>query len=230
MNDSEKMLDFLAQLQANNTLEWMHSHQPEYRAARAAFVGLVSDLMQKMLPDKPDLGLINPGDLVFRLNRDTRFSKDKSPYAPAFRAHISPQGRGMVPVGDYLFVSPGHIFLGGGVFHAKMPEITRRIRDQIVLEDSRFEAILAAPDFAEKLTLQGEKLKNVPRGYDKEHPCSELLKHKSWYVEYGIEKDLFLDREAFLDEAVDVFRRIKPFNDFINKALEGFEMPGKRKD
>ena len=68
----------------------------------------------------------------------------------------------------------------------------------------------------------------MPRGYDKEHPYGELLKYKSWYVEYPVEKDLFLDREAFLAEAVDVFRRIKPFNDFINKALEGLEMPGKR--
>ena len=134
----------------------------------------------------------------------------------------------MVPVGDYLFVSPGQIFLGGGVFHGKMPEITRRIRDQIVSEGNSFEAVLEAPAFCEKLTLQGEKLKNVPRGYDKEHPYGELLKHKSWYVEYPVEKDLFLDREAFLAEAVDVFRRIKPFNDFINKALEGLEMPGKR--
>ena len=213
MNDCEKMLDFLAQLRDNNSLEWMHSHQPEYKAARAAFVSLVSDLMEKMLPDEPGLGLINPSDLVFRLNRDTRFSKDKSPYAPSFRAHISPEGRGMVPVGDYLFVSPDQIFLGGG---------------QIVSQGSSFEAVLAAPAFCEKLTLQGEKLKNVPRGYDKEHPYGELLKHKSWYVEYPVEKDLFLDREAFLAEAVDVFRRIKPFNDFINKALEGLEMPGKR--
>ncbi|MBO1700639.1 DUF2461 domain-containing protein [Eubacterium callanderi] len=228
MNDCEKMLDFLAQLRDNNSLEWMHSHQPEYKAARAAFVSLVSDLMEKMLPDEPGLGLINPSDLVFRLNRDTRFSKDKSPYAPSFRAHISPEGRGMVPVGDYLFVSPDQIFLGGGVFHAKMPEITRRIRDQIVSQGSSFEAVLEAPAFCEKLTLQGEMLKNVPRGYDKEHPYGELLKHKSWYVEYPVEKDLFLDREAFLAEAVDVFRRIKPFNDFINKALEGLEMPGKR--
>ena len=212
MNDCEKMLDFLAQLRDNNSLEWMHSHQPEYKAARAAFVSLVSDLMEKLLPDEPGLGLINPSDLVFRLNRDTRFSKDKSPYTPAFRAHISPEGRGMVPVGDYLFVSPGQIFLGGGVFHGKMPEITRRIRDQIVSEGNSFEAVLEAPAFCEKLTLQGEKLKNVPRGYDKEHPYGELLKHKSWYVEYPVEKDLFLDREAFLAEAVDVFRRIKPFN------------------
>lgn len=228
MNDGEKMLDFLAQLRDNNSLEWMHSHQPEYKAARAAFVRLVSDLMEKLLPNEPGLGLINPSDLVFRLNRDTRFSKDKSPYAPSFRAHISPEGRGMVPVGDYLFVSPNQIFLGGGVFHAKMPEITRRIRDQIVSQGSSFESVLESPAFCEKLTLQGEKLKNVPRGYDKEHPYGELLKHKSWYVEYPIGKDLFLDREAFLEEAVDVFRRIKPFNDFINKALEGLEMPGKR--
>lgn len=228
MNDCEKMLDFLAQLRDNNSLEWMHGHQPEYKAARAAFVKLISDLMEAMLPDEPGLGLVNPSDLVFRLNRDTRFSKDKSPYAPSFRAHISPSGRGMVPVGDYLFVSPGKIFLGGGVFHSKMPEITKRIRDQIITEGEAFEAILTAPDFSEKLALQGEKLKNVPRGYDKEHPYGELLKHKSWYVEYNIEEVLFLDREAFLKEATDVFRRLKPFNGFINRALEGLEMPGKR--
>ncbi|WP_195267613.1 DUF2461 domain-containing protein [Eubacterium sp. 1001713B170207_170306_E7] len=228
MNDNERILDFLAQLRDNNSLEWMHGHQPEYKAARAAFVSLLSDLMEKMLPDEPGLGLVNPGSLVFRLNRDTRFSKDKSPYAPSFRAHITPQGRGMVPVGDYLFVAPGQIFLGGGVFHSKMPEITRRIREQIATGDGAFQEILDSPAFSEKLILRGEKLKNVPRGYDKAHPCGELLKHKSWYVEYPVEDALFLDRQAFLDEAVDVFRRIKPFNAFINRALEGLEMPEKR--
>ena len=70
-------------------------------------------------------------------------------------------------------------------------------------------------------------MKNVPAGYDKEHPQAEFLKFKSWYLEYLIQDDLIADGERFLIEAVRLFRLMKPFNDFLNRALADFQMPAR---
>lgn len=68
-------------------------------------------------------------------------------------------------------------------------------------------------------------LKNVPAGYDKAHPQAEYLKHKSWYLEYPIQDEELSNAESLLTKAVELFRVMKPFNDFLNRALAGFEMP-----
>lgn len=74
-------------------------------------------------------------------------------------------------------------------------------------------------------TVQGSALKNVPAGYEKEHPQAEYLKFKSWYLEYPIRDEELRDAEAFLTKATELFRIMKPFNDYLNKALKGFQMP-----
>ena len=68
-------------------------------------------------------------------------------------------------------------------------------------------------------------LKNVPAGYDKEHPQAEYLKFKSWYLEYPLKDEELINAETFSAKAAEIFRIMKPFNDYLNKALEGFQMP-----
>ena len=75
--------------------------------------------------------------------------------------------------------------------------------------------------------MRGSALKNVPAGYDKEHPQAEYLKLKSWYVEYPVKDEELGDAEAFLTKAAEAFRIMKPFNDYLNKALAGFQMPAR---
>ena len=82
------------------------------------------------------------------------------------------------------------------------------------------------PAFEELFTVKGTALKNVPAGYDKEHPQAEFLKFKSWYLEYPIQ-DLELLEEGFLEKAVRIFEIMKPFNDYLNRALDGFKMPSR---
>ena len=93
------MLEFLADLREHNSLDWMHTHEKRKKEAQAAFVGLVRECIDDLAADEPALAALDPKSLVFRINRDTRFSDDKSPYNPSFRAHISPAGRAPVPVG-----------------------------------------------------------------------------------------------------------------------------------
>ena len=161
--------------------------------------------------------------------RDTRFSNDKSPYNPAFRAHIASKGKLPVPVGYYLMVKPGgQSFLGGGLFADMFKDATAMVRDHIAANGREWEEILAGPDFQKYFTVKGTALKKVPAGYDKEHPQAEFLKFKSWYLEYPFADDGFADGEAFLNRAVTIFHSMKPFNDYLNRALAGFQMPERR--
>ena len=99
------------------------------------------------------------------------------------------------------------------------------VRDYISANGEEWEQIVNAPDFKKHFTVHGTALKNVPAGYDREHPQAEYLKFKSWYLEYPI-RDAALDNaEQFLACATELFRLMKPFNDYLNKALAGFQMP-----
>jgi hypothetical protein len=89
----------------------------------------------------------------------------------------------------------------------------------------QWEQAIQSPDFKETFTVQGMALKNVPRGYDREHPMADYLKFKSWYLEYPVSNPVVEDTEQFLELAVDIFLKMKPFNDYLNQALAGFKMP-----
>ncbi len=220
------ILQYLTDLSENNNREWYHAHKPEYKAANEEFEALVQDLIFRIGEFDPAILHNVPKSLTFKLNRDTRFSHDKSPYNPAFRAHISSMGKLPVPVGYYLMIKPGDkSFLGGGLFADMFKDATTMVRDYIFANGTQWEQIIHAPDFKNHFTVQGTSLKNVPAGYDKEHPQAEFLKYKSWYLEYPIKDAELADAGQFLDHAADLFRRMKPFNDYLNKALADFQMP-----
>ncbi len=220
------ILQYLTDLSENNNREWYHAHKPEYKAANEEFEALVQDLIFRIGEFDPAILHNVPKSLTFKLNRDTRFSHDKSPYNPAFRAHISSMGKLPVPVGYYLMIKPGDkSFLGGGLFADMFKDATTMVRDYISANGAQWEQIIHAPDFKKHFTVQGTSLKNVPAGYDKEHPQAEFLKYKSWYLEYPIKDAELADAGQFLDRAADLFHRMKPFNDYLNKALADFQMP-----
>lgn len=226
--NTKPMIDYLSALSRNNNREWYHANKKDLQIANAEFEGLLQALMLEI--GKFDSSILhnNPKDLTFKLVRDTRFSSDKSPYNPAFRAHISSQGKLPVPVGYYLMIKPSNqSFLGGGLFADMFKDATTMIRDYIVRNGSEWEKIIHEPAFAKYFTVKGTSLKNVPAGYEKEHPQAEYLMFKSWYLEYPIMDEEFNDAETFLTKAVEIFRIMKPFNDYLNKALAGFQMPAR---
>lgn len=220
------MMDYLSALSMNNNREWYHANKDDYKKANAEFEKLLQELILEIGKFDSSVLQNNPKDLTFKLVRDTRFSRDKSPYNPAFRAHISSKGKLPVPVGYYVMIKPGgQSFLGGGLFADMFKDATTRIRDYIVQNGGEWERILHEPEFDKYFTIQGTALKNVPRGYDKEHPQAEYLKFKSWYVEYPLEDEVWNHGEEFPAKAAEIFRIMKPFNDYLNRALAGFQMP-----
>ena len=224
----DSIIDYLSALSMNNNREWYHANKEDYKKANAEFEEVLQALMMEI--GKFDSSILhnNPKDLTFKIVRDTRFSHDKSPYNPAFRAHISSKGKLPVPVGYYLMIKPGNqSFLGGGLFADVFKEATTMVRDFIVRNGEEWETIIHEPEFEKYFTVQGTALKNVPAGYGKEHPQAEYLKFKSWYLEYPLKDEELNDTETFLVKAAETFRIMKPFNDYLNKALVDFQMPAR---
>ena len=226
--NTQCIIDYLSALDANNNREWYHANKEDLKTANAEFEGLLQALILEI--GKFDDSIIHnqPKDLTFKMVRDTRFSHDKSPYNPAFRAHISSKGKLPVPVGYYLMIKPGNqSFLGGGLFADMFKDATGMIRDHIVKNGKEWERLIHEPEFEKYFTVQGTALKKVPAGYEKEHPQAEYLKFKSWYLEYPLKDEELKDEEAFLAKATELFRIMKPFNDYLNRALADFQMPAR---
>ncbi len=226
--NTQIMLDYLAALSADNTREWYHAHKNENREATFLFEDLVKELIDGIGEfDKSILHNV-PKELTFKLVRDTRFSHDKSPYNPAFRAHIGAMGKLPVPVGYYIMIKPfGGSFLGGGLFADMFANATTMIRDYICAHPEEWNKIVTDPEFTEYFTVKGTALKNVPSGYDKNHPQAEYLKYKSWYVEYPLADEDVANETKLMEKSLSVFKAMKPFNDYLNVALKDFKMPSR---
>lgn len=224
--DMQLILKYLSNLSENNNREWYHEHKAENKIANAEFEALIQTLIFRIGEFDSSILHNDPKTLTFKLVRDTRFSHDKSPYHPAFRAHISSKGKLPVPVGYYLMIKPDNqSFLGGGLFADMFKDATTMIRDYIAQNGEEWEKIIREPEFEKYFTVEGKALKNIPAGYEKEHPQAEYLKFKSWYLQYPIKDQQLNDAEAFIAKAAELFRIMKPFNDYLNKALVGFQMP-----
>ena len=227
--NTQLILDYLTDLGKNNEREWYHAHKAEQKEANAEFELLLQELILRIGAFDGSILHNQPKDLTFKMVRDTRFSHDKSPYNPAFRAHISSKGKLPVPVGYYLMIKPGdQSFLGGGLFADMFKDATKMIRDAIVRNGEEWEEIIHEPEFEKYFRVQGTALKKVPAGYEKEHPQAEYLKFKSWYVEYPVRDEELRDAGVFTARAAEIFRIMKPFNDYLNRALVDFQMPAGR--
>ncbi len=226
--NTQLIIDYLSALSMNNNREWYHANKDHYKRANAEFEELLQALMLEIGKFDSSILHSDPKDLTFKIVRDTRFSHDKSPYNPAFRAHISSKGKLPVPVGYYLMIKPeNQSFLGGGLFADMFKDATAMVRDYISQNGDEWEKIIHEPEFEKYFTVQGTALKNVPAGYEKEHPQAEYLKFKSWYLEFPLKDEELSDAEIFLEKAADIFRIMKPFNDYLNKALAEFQMPAR---
>lgn len=222
------IIHYLSGLSINNNREWYHANKNNYKKANAEFEALLHAMITEIGKFDNSILQNEPKDLTFKLVRDTRFSNDKSPYNPAFRAHISSKGKLPVPVGYYLMIKPDNqSFLGGGLFADMFKDATTMIRDYIVRNGEELERIIHNPEFEKHFTVHGTALKKVPAGYDKEHPQSEYLRYKSWYLEYPIMDEAFKEPQIFIDKAAEIFSIMKPFNDYLNKALADFRMPAR---
>jgi len=211
-------LDFLKKLKKNNNREWFNSNKQLYEDARydfEKFAGELIDVITKF--DKSLLGL-DPKDCMFRIYRDVRFSKDKSPYKTNMGAVLYEGGRKSPKAGYYFHLSPGECFYAGGLYMPQPDQLTA-LRRAVYTKFGGFEKILKNKEFKKYFgDIEGEKLKTTPKGFPKEHASSEYLKLKS-YIAYSEVDDEKVLSKSILDYSSKVFKSMKPFIDFLNESI-----------
>ena len=217
----EQSLQFLKKLKSNNNREWFEKNKQLYLQAKEEFEGFVDDLIPSIHKfDKKISTDLKAKDCTFRIYKDVRFSKDKSPYKTNMGAVFNPGGKKTAIAGYYLHMEPGQSFFGGGVY---MPEAEKlqAIRQEIDYHPKEFLKILNASSFKKYFNGLDEedKLKNPPKGFDKDHPLVEILKHKHFIVSHAISDKQLLDKKA-ISILADGFKAMHPFLEYLRQAAD----------
>ena len=207
-------LNFLKKLSKNNNREWFTENKDQYITAQQNVLNVVETLIEKIGEFDEEILKIDPKKSLFRIYRDVRFSKDKSPYKTNFGAGLG-MGKGNKISGYYLHVEPGKSFLAGGVYQPET-SVLKEIRKEISMNAKEFLEILVRDDFRNNfrgLSVEG-KLKRVPNGFEKDDPMAEFLKLKNFIVVHPISDDALMG-ENVTKNIAKIFKSMKPLNDFL---------------
>ena len=218
-------VQFLEDLRANNNRDWFIDNKKRYEVFKKDYQKLVGDFLDVMKPLDPSLEMLEVKNCTFRINRDIRFSKDKSPYKDHIGVWMSSGVKGNNRSGYYIHIGQSGSFIAGG-FYCPEAEDLKKVRKEIAYFYEDLEEILNNKNF--KATFgdfdrnESNVLKNPPRGYDKEHPAIEFLKLKSFETsqKFDIAE---VTKEDFVAKMCKRLIVLKPLNDFINRALTSEE-------
>ena len=214
----EYTFDFLKALAKNNTREWVQENKKNYTKAKDEFAAFIEQIIQEIAAFDDSVQGLQPKECIFRLNRDVRFSKDKSPYKLHFGAAIMEGGRKSPNPTYYLHIEPGKSFLAGGIY---MPEAEslKKIRQEIDYNPSELKDIVSANSFVNTFgKMTGEQLKTAPKGYPKDHPNIELLRFKSFLASRELKDAQVLD-PGFSSKVIEDFKVLYPFNRYFAVAI-----------
>lgn len=218
----QRIYNFLNQIAQHNDREWLHAHQPEYKAARGLFEDMTQQLILRLASFDSSVAYQTPKTSIYRFARDTRFSEDKSPYKRHFGAFVSSHGRKSYRGGYYLHVQPGNTLIAGGSWCPPAPML-KHIRQRIVDEIDDFRAIVEAPEFKAIYPVVGEEpVKTMPKGFDKDFPFPEYIRPRLYTVYQPLDDD-FLSRPDWLDQLESKFRVMAPFNRFLNEVFDDYD-------
>ncbi len=210
-------LEFLNGLKHNNNREWFIKNQPGYREAKNNFELFVQDIINEIVVFDPIMKGLEVKNCVYRINRDIRFSNDKTLYKSHLGAFIVRGGKknGDKFAGYYFHIEPGNSMIAGGAYMPPSPWLTA-IRENISDEPEKFLKIIAEKNFVRYFgQIEGEKLKSAPKGYKADHPHIDHLKFKSYLVTSQVSDEDALD-PGFIHHVIDVFKAMKPLNDFLS--------------
>ncbi len=215
---SKDTFRFLSDLKKNNSREWFHANKSRYEAARAEFEKVVAFAIETLAAHDPAFKHVVPKDCMFRINRDVRFAKDKTPYNHFFRASITPSGKKSVDAGYYLHVEPGNMTVVGGGLYCSDSKVLNTVRRNIAKADSLMPKILDASAFKKQFGgLWDDQLKTYPRGFSESDPNADLLKYKS-FVSVSTIPDERVASDAFQDDIVSHYHTLHPFISWLNQA------------
>lgn len=216
---TKETITFLKNLKKNNNREWLQANKPAFDTAKQDFANFVSDLIGRISKFDPAIGGLLPETCIFRIYRDIRFSKDKSPYKANFGAYISPGGRKSTVPGYYFHLEPGHCFLAAGKHNPDSRELLL-MRKAIATNTDDFLKIINARNFQKCFgELRGEKLKTSPKGFPADHKAIEYLKFKTLMAWVELHDDKFVISKEFPTYVASAFKETKGLVDFLREAL-----------
>lgn len=216
-------ISFLRNLKKNNRKEWFDENRKTYEKARADFSEFINNLIAETAKFDPEIAHLTAKDCLFRINRDIRFSKDKSPYKTNFGASINKGGRKSTLAGYYFHLEPGgNSFIGGGVYMPMPPEL-KMIRQEIDYNYAEFTKLLTNKTFRkiyDDLDKSAEfSLSTTPKGYEKDNPAIEYLRLKSFIADKTV-TDEDLTSKSLLKNTVDAFKALHPLLLFLNRSVD----------
>jgi uncharacterized protein (TIGR02453 family) len=215
-------LKFLRELKKNNQRDWFEVNRKRYEAAKADIENFTGQVLQNLARKDESISHLTPKECTFRINRDVRFSKDKSPYKTNMAMYISKGGKKIMNAGYYFHCEPGSAFLAGGVWMPMAPEL-KKIRQEIDYNWDEFNKLLQAKKFksafGELERTPEVLLTRPPKGYDENNPAIDYLKLKSFIASAKLSDEELLEKDL-VKKVVTRFETMKPFIDFLNRALE----------
>ncbi len=216
------VFDFLTQLKANNNRDWFQEHKAFYNEARASFEASMQQFIDIVHQADPTVGLLTPKECVFRIYRDTRFAKDKTPYKTNMGGFVAKGGRKGLLAGYYLHVEPGACMIAGGSY-CPPADILKAIRREIYNFADEYKAIIHDKAFTQVFPEMFEdKLKMAPKGFPKDFEDIELLKYKSFAPVHAATDAELMGANA-VNHVRHIIRTLEPHNTFINRGITAEE-------
>jgi len=219
---SKSTLSFLKDLAANNNREWFTENKARYETAKADFEKFIDALIPKIAAFDKSVGHNTSKSCVFRIYRDVRFSKDKSPYKTHFGAYITStvkKSEVHANAGYYIHIEDNASILAGGAY-TPPTDWLNAIRQEIDYNTKEFKKIINGKEFKQYFgEIEGEKLSRPPKGYESTHPEMELLKLKSFLASHSLSNKQLL-ADDLLAHSTKVFKALYPFNSFLNRAKD----------
>lgn len=215
---SAKTFEFLVKLEQNNNRDWFNENKSLYTDSQQDLINFLEELIQQMSSYDGEITKTDVKKSLFRIYRDVRFSKDKSPYKTNFGASLG-MGKGSQKAGYYLHIEPGKSFVAAGIYMPE-PQVLKTIRKEISLFKDDFLKVVHSENFTNTFTNldQDSKLKNVPQGFEKEDPMAEYLKLKNFIIVYPL-RDSDLTKKDSASKVSKIFEAAKPLNDFLNNII-----------
>ena len=238
--NAKRILTFLSDIAANNNREWFQANKAEYDAVRKDFTDSIAKAIGRIADFDPAIANVNVKDTMYRFNRDTRFSPDKSPYKRHFGAYICTHGRKALHGGYYIHIEPGNCMLATGSYWLPTNILTS-CRNEIMANIDQWRKIVESRSFVnffgrpedvktgdsemwpiDKKGFGITHLKSCPSGFPRNYEFIQYLRMKD-YCCWKMVPDTFFDGDQWLDEAVKVFKAAKPMMDFINGVIDDYE-------
>jgi len=209
---------FLQKLKKNNHRDWFAEHKAEYEDfVKFPMESLITSLAGPLEKLSPGI-FVHPKKSMFRIYRDTRFSKNKNPYKTHAAAIFHPKGKWQASAGFYLHIEPGRTFLAGGIYMPDGPQL-KKIRSAIARDPKKFLGIVMSKTFKSNFgTFKGDKLSRAPMGYTPDHPMIEWLRFKQFIVVAEWPENTAM-KGNLVGRAMKMYGKMFPLVDFINNAL-----------